>query len=83
MGDEHRFYIDCYGICDSWRKGNQCKETKLTWLELCNLLNTLDKAVDKDKQELLLEIEELKKENKNLRMCINEIYLISSNESID
>lgn len=78
-----RFIIDCYGIVDTWRKGNQCKDIKLSWLELCNLLNTLDKAVDKDKQELLLEIDELKKENKNLRMCINEIYLISSTESID
>lgn len=74
MGDEHRFYIDCYGICDSWRKGSNCDETKLSWQELCDLLNSLYENVDTDKQRLLLKIDELEKENKKLNYDLDRIY---------
>jgi hypothetical protein len=63
---EERFYIDCYGICDTWRKGNTCKETKLTWKELCNTLNELDDLCNNkfDEYEYIIK---LKKENEQLK----------------
>ena len=80
MNNEKRFYIDCYGICDTWRKGNTCNEVKMSWSEICDTLNQLYENVDTDKQLLLIEIDKLKEENKRLRECLTEIHTISSRE---
>ena len=55
---EKRFYIDCYGICDTWKgkvDAMYCSEKKLTWEELCDTLNDLYENVDTDVQMLLIE----------------------------
>ena len=73
---EKRFYIDCYGICDTWKADKDskyCKDKRLTWQELCDTLNDLYENVDTDTQRLLLRIRELETENKDLRADMNRI----------
>lgn len=53
-----RFFIECNGIIDNWKSTNNC-EDKLSWSELCDTLNQLDKLADEnlDEYKLIVELE--------------------------
>lgn len=55
-----RFTIDCNGIIDNWKTTNKdtCEDI-LSWMELWDTLNQLDKLADAnlDKYKLLVELE--------------------------
>lgn len=57
-----RFIIDCYGIIDTSKElTGKCEDDKLSWRELCGVLNELDE-----------ENERLKQMNKELVFIIKE-----------
>lgn len=79
-----RFIIDCYGIIDTWNTPNgDCKD-KLSWRELCDTLNTLDKIAD-DKLDNYEYVTKLEKENLMLRKKIVaiEALLLKINNYMD
>lgn len=55
-----RFIIDCYGIIDNLKATNKgtCEDI-LSWSELCDTLNQLDKPADEnlDEYKLIVELE--------------------------
>ena len=55
-----RFIIECNGIIDNWKTTNKgtC-EDRLSWSELCDTLNQLDKLADEnlDEYKLIVELE--------------------------
>lgn len=57
-----RFFIDCYGIIDNWKRPNGDCSDKLSWSELCNTLNELDDIAD-DKFDNYEYVVRLEKEN--------------------
>ena len=78
---EKRFVIDCYGIIDTYKDDltGICEEDRLSWRELCEILNELYENVDTDIQKLLFKNRELEKENKKLKDSLTQIYEISKN----
>lgn len=65
-----RFFIDCYGIIDRWNRPNGDCNDVMTWAELCDTLNELDKIAD-DKLDNYEYTTKLEKENLRLK---NQIY---------
>ena len=63
-----RFIIECNGIIDNWKTTNKgtC-EDRLSWSELCDTLNQLDKLADENLDEYKL-IVELESEVQNLKL---------------
>ena len=75
---EKRFYIECNGIIDSWKLtniGNDCKD-RLSWDELCETLNQLDKLANINLNEYQL-IVELEDENKELKKQLEKLREMS------
>lgn len=72
-----RFYIECNGIIDSWNalSGNDCQD-RLTWVELCDTLNSLNNLADKNLDEYEY-IAKLEKENQVLKDEISAIVGLS------
>ena len=68
---DERFYIDCYGVIDKWKKGEGC-EQKLTWLELADTLNQLNNLAKEnlDEYKYIVEIEH---ENNELKKKLEDI----------
>lgn len=65
-----RFIIDCYGIIDTWKSNTGiCEKDRLSWEELCNTLNELDKIAD-DKLDNYEYATRLEKENQELRNAL-------------
>ena len=55
-----RFSIECNGIIDNWKSTNKGNcEDNLSWSELCDTLNQLDKLADAnlDEYKLIVELE--------------------------
>lgn len=55
-----RFSIECNGIIGNWKSTNKGNcEDKLSWSELCDTLNQLDKLADEnlDEYKLIVELE--------------------------
>lgn len=79
-----RFYIDCYGIIDTWKRPNGDCSDKLSWSELCDTLNTLDEIAD-DKLDNYEYVTKLEKENLMLREKIVaiEALLLKINNYMD
>ncbi len=72
-----RFIIECYGIIDTWNAPSGDCRDKLSWSELCDTLNELDKIAD-DKLENYEYVTRLEKENLLLKekiMSINALLL--------
>ena len=75
---EKRFYIECNGIIDSWKltnTGNDCKD-RLSWDELCETLNQLDKLANINLNEYQF-IVELEDENKELKKQLEKLRKMS------
>lgn len=68
-----RFIIDCYGIIDNWKTTNNgtC-EDRLSWSELCDTLNRLNKLADENLDEYKL-IVELESEVQNLKVKLTTL----------
>ena len=63
-----RFFIECNGIIDKWKSTNKGNcEDRLSWSELCDTLNQLDKLADENLDEYKL-IVELESEVQNLKL---------------
>ena len=70
-----RFYIDCNGIIDKWKTPNgDCRDI-LSWAELCDTLNELDKIAD-DKLENYEYVTRLEKENLLLKEKLVTISML-------
>ena len=67
-----RFFIDCNGIIDNWKRPNgDCRDI-LTWAELCNTLNELDEIADNNLDEYEY-ITRLEKENQYLKLKLSAL----------
>ena len=78
---EKRFIIDCYGIIDTWKSNTgKCEKDKLSWTELCETLNQLNKYANNSLEEYqyIVSIEEknrrLQRENDELRNTLKQIH---------
>lgn len=67
-----RFIIDCYGIIDTWKRPNGDCRDKLSWSELCDTLNELDRIAE-DKLDNYEYVTRLEKENLLLKEKIMRI----------
>lgn len=68
-----RFIIECNGIIDNWKTTNKgtC-EDRLSWSELCDTLNQLDKLADENLDEYKL-IVELESEIQHLKVKLSDL----------
>ena len=84
MSNDKRFIIDCYGIIDTYKDDltGRCEDDRLSWRELCEILNELYENVDTDIQKLLFKNKELEKENEKLKECLMEIHKISGQDGV-
>lgn len=80
-----RFIIDCYGIIDTYKElTGYCEKDRLSWSELCNILNELDDIAD-DKFDNYEYVVRLEKENLLLKKKIIAIsgLLTQINQNIN
>lgn len=69
-----RFFIECNGIIDNWKitnTGNIC-EDRLSWGEICDTLNQLDRLADENLDEYK-HIVELESEVQHLKVKLKDL----------
>lgn len=67
-----RFFIDCNGIIDNWKRTNGDCSDRLTWGEICDTLNELDDIAENSLDEYKL-IVELQDENQRLKLKLTAV----------
>ena len=67
-----RFFIDCNGIIDNWKRTNGDCSDRLTWSEICDTLNELDDIAENTLDEYKL-IVELQDENQRLKLKLTAV----------
>lgn len=67
-----RFFIDCNGIIDNWKRTNGDCSDILTWSEICDTLNELDDIAENSLDEYKL-IVELQDENQRLKLKLTAV----------
>lgn len=67
-----RFFIDCNGIIDNWKRTNGDCSDRLTWSEICDTLNELDDIAENSLDEYKL-IVELQDENQRLKLKLTAV----------
>lgn len=67
-----RFFIDCNGIIDNWKRTNKDCSDILTWSEICDTLNELDDIAENSLDEYKL-IVKLQDENQKLKLKLTAV----------